>query len=709
MDWKGKTQGMSYFKVPLLSRTEQLISAIQEGLNKALVVAWIFVGSMWPVLVSVWTTTIILSACSSDNVAEELKDVTPPTITLSKTSMEVAKGKTIAIHGKMLHIGNDLVASWSDDRSETCQVALTLNWKAITSWTILNEAGTLTITVSDEAGNASKADVKLSIIAEPAISWLEKLKNLSLQVDQEIDLLKWATLWNWAELLKFEIKTDWQTSEISNPHHYTPDYPWTCNIIITIKDKDGNISAHKVENLTIKPLEYKSLTIKNLKPADIMPFLWETKNIWGNLNIKDIIWYECIEHLRIVEATKIRDMMRQYGAGNHSPEQYQQLMSRLHTWMTNENPEWYSNYEKVWWEFISQPSFHAYNEWNILNSIVNHANFQIINNNYREKTLYELVSNNPNNIYIFGDSMSAGNDTNEYIKWDFHKSRKEVCKLPNMIFLITWSNIDNQDWILKNKILQQDISPDNLWEYWLASYANSENDAQPNKHILLTIWTNYKWNVDQTNEKDFGSKFPVWFHPDVLFAGREFPRNDFLQWCVWLDLSWKYQTSVPNYVNVAMMDLCFQMFAEVKDADELLNMVRSTSLTDHISLDWQTQALHLINPAGFFLKYLMPTKLPTSAKSDATVSLSKGYYKGVIFDIPGAEVKVDGEWIAYSDANKAQIKAQNPLTLEWRLNGERCKKMGYGFEKPVTGKIIVVDDKWNGLNITKEFSINLTP
>ena len=105
----------------------------------------------------------------------------------------------------------------------------------------------------------------------------------------------------------------------------------------------------------------------------------------------------------------------------------------------------------------------------------------------------------------------------------------------------------------------------------------------------------------------------------------------------------------------------------------------------------------------------MPTKLPTSAKSDATVSLNKGYYKGVIFDIPGAEVKVDGKWIAYSDANKAQIKALNPMTLEWRLNGERCKKMGYDFEKPVTGKIIVVDDKWNGLNITKEFCINLTP
>ena len=105
----------------------------------------------------------------------------------------------------------------------------------------------------------------------------------------------------------------------------------------------------------------------------------------------------------------------------------------------------------------------------------------------------------------------------------------------------------------------------------------------------------------------------------------------------------------------------------------------------------------------------MPTKLPTSAKSSTTTTLDKGYYKGVIFDIPGAEVKVNGKWITYSEANKAQIKAQNPFKLEWRLNGNLCKKLGYGSEKTLKGKVIVVDDKFNGLNITKEFSVTLSP
>ena len=66
-----------------------------------------------------------------------------------------------------------------------------------------------------------------------------------------------------------------------------------------------------------------------------------------------------------------------------------------------------------------------------------------------------------------------------------------------------------------------------------------------------------------------------------------------------------------NYTNVAMMDLCFQMHADVEDVDELLEMIRSTALTDYIRFDLngdgdtndnidgqpESQPLQLINPA----------------------------------------------------------------------------------------------------------------
>jgi hypothetical protein len=40
-------------------------------------------------------------------------------------------------------------------------------------------------------------------------------------------------------------------------------------------------------------------------------------------------------------------MMWKYGAGKHSPEQYQELMNRLNTGMMNECPTKYHNFEII--------------------------------------------------------------------------------------------------------------------------------------------------------------------------------------------------------------------------------------------------------------------------------------------------------------------------------------------------------------------------
>ena len=171
-----------------------------------------------------------------------------------------------------------------------------------------------------------------------------------------------------------------------------------------------------------------------------------------------------------------------------------------------------------------------------------------------------------------------------------------------------------------------------------------------------------------------------------------------------------------------MADLCFQMYAEVKDVDELLEMIRSTALTDYIRLDLngdgdtndnydgqpESQPLQLMNPAGLIKKYLMPNGLPSTIHTANTITLNKGYYKGVVFDIPGAEVAINGKWIAYSIANQSLIMSQNPMALKWRLNGDLLRKFGYKPGDTVKGKVIVVDDQWHGLNISKDVTIQMT-
>ena len=438
------------------------------------------------------------------------------------------------------------------------------------------------------------------------------------------------------------------------------------------------------------------IEITHLNPVDILPIIWQVE-AWD----KNV--YEHIEHLRIAEATRIRDMMWKYGAGNHSAEEYQQLMNRLNTGMTRENPLWYDNYESIWWTPSSNPTDHAHCEWSILDALIDHANFKVIcaEGNERNNILTKYVKDNPNSINIFWNSAyRVVNNKEEYDNRLNDNNIKDLCKSENFIIFAAWTNVETT----KNKIYNWEYEADEKWMYSLASLSNSDKNDQPNTHLLVTIATDKNWDIDQTDVDWESSKYPVWFADNVLFSGRGFPEHTegVIYWP-----SWRYTTSDTNYFNVAMADLCFQMFAEVKDVDELLEMIRATCLTDYIRLDGQTQELQLMNPAWFFQKYLMPTAIPTNLDINETIALEKGYYHGVIYQIPGAEVNINGEWLPFSDDNKDLILAQNPMNLKWRLNGKLLNEYSYKSGDTINGKIIVVDDKWNGLNITKDLSINI--
>lgn len=156
------------------------------------------------------------------------------------------------------------------------------------------------------------------------------LNNLSglLQVDQEVNLLSMLTFATGVELTKTELLFEGQRTEIADPKCFTPEYPGTCSLIFTIK-KDGTTSEVKAENLTIKALEYKAIALNTIKHSDILPIL---KQAEGKADIR------YLDVIKLAEAVRIREMMWQYGAGNHSPEKYQELMMRLNTGMMAESP-----------------------------------------------------------------------------------------------------------------------------------------------------------------------------------------------------------------------------------------------------------------------------------------------------------------------------------------------------------------------------------
>ncbi|MBQ6761484.1 MAG: hypothetical protein IJP49_01910 [Bacteroidales bacterium] len=153
-----------------------------------------------------------------------------------------------------------------------------------------------------------------------------------LTVDVPVNLLEGLTIAEGLTLQKVEIEQDGQRSEIANPKAFSPQIPGTIGIVLTLARTDGSTIEVKVDNLTVKGIQYQAMKITDLKPVEILPIIGQIEG--GDKNA-----YDHIDHLRVAEATRIRDMMWKYGTGKHSPEQYQQLMMRLNTGMIQEYPK----------------------------------------------------------------------------------------------------------------------------------------------------------------------------------------------------------------------------------------------------------------------------------------------------------------------------------------------------------------------------------
>lgn len=261
------------------------------------------------------------------------KDTTAPTITVAKASVNIISGPSLTVSGNEMKIGSDLVASWKDDKSTACTVVLTFtangtSTKTINSGDKLSEEGKLQVKVSDEAGNSSEAEITLTAVA---ITGLEKLNNLPLQVDQTVNLLEGLSIADGLSWEKVEIEQDGGRKVIPNPRAFVPEFPGTVTIVLILARPDGSTIEVKVDDLTVKGIQHQTMKITDLKPVDILPIIGQIET--GDKNV-----YSYIEHLRVAEATRIRDMMWEYGTVHHSPEEYQELMMRLNAGLTWETP-----------------------------------------------------------------------------------------------------------------------------------------------------------------------------------------------------------------------------------------------------------------------------------------------------------------------------------------------------------------------------------
>ena len=191
-----------------------------------------------------------------------------PDLTVLKPEVSVFGGAQVVIAPKALLIEDDTVALWSDKYTAECKVTVKHNDKELASGDYISEEGKLTLTVTNDQGKSSTAEITLT---NEAVSGEARLGDM--QVDEEVDLLSGITFVNNATLVMVEIEVEGQRTEIANPQHFVPEYPATCAIIFTVTGKNGNQTEIKVDNLTINPLDYKAIEVTNIKPVDILPII----------------------------------------------------------------------------------------------------------------------------------------------------------------------------------------------------------------------------------------------------------------------------------------------------------------------------------------------------------------------------------------------------------------------------------------------------
>lgn len=145
-----------------------------------------------------------------------------PDLTVVQPEVNVFGGATLSITDTQLLIGGELVASWSDKRTKQCKVGVTVNGSEVKNGDTVGEPGTLVLTVTNDQGKSTTAEITLK---NEAVYGLDNLSNASIQVDKEINLLDGITFAEGVESITLEIETDGKRTTIPDPNHYTPDYP----------------------------------------------------------------------------------------------------------------------------------------------------------------------------------------------------------------------------------------------------------------------------------------------------------------------------------------------------------------------------------------------------------------------------------------------------------------------------------------------------
>ena len=77
----------------------------------------------------------LFTACTKEDL-----DMTPPSILIRMGEVDISGGKQMRVESTQLLIGKDIVATWSDDKTEICKAAITVAGSPVQSGAMLTNA-----------------------------------------------------------------------------------------------------------------------------------------------------------------------------------------------------------------------------------------------------------------------------------------------------------------------------------------------------------------------------------------------------------------------------------------------------------------------------------------------------------------------------------------------------------------------------------------
>ena len=394
-----------------------------------------------------------------------------PVIKVEKEQLNIYWGATVNISNNQLMLWDELMASWSDDRTEKCEVSLMFNWSEVKSWDTLNWEWKLVLTISDGEWKSSSVEFTLTNETTEAIFWLENLQSLNLKVEKEVNLLQWLTLANGVSLKRVEVQLNgWAKEEVQDPAHYIPEYPWDITIILTV----DNNWVEEVKEVTIScaPLDYIAPSFNSVDYIN-----------------QQYSWFN-------VMSPKKQEFIRGHLLTSYVNAEWFRKDNMVYIIM-GEVPVDIPSCENVGKQDVT-PNFHAkfwyIHQYNITPTAIIKACW------WNRSNLKDYVDKHPELDFVVGCAADA-------LWWDSPSSLSSNPRYENLTELLKKENIiiNVASWNLwwsMTKILNEIQSPQQSWDYSSASVNSRKN----NKNTI--VW--YNPNQNNIFLDDNWSLLPVW-------------------------------------------------------------------------------------------------------------------------------------------------------------------------------------------------------